>query len=76
MMPRFRVLLTLLCVLIGVQLSTLNAQDASTISGPVIAASEKIFDFGQVPTDTIVTHIFVLKNQGSDSLRIQRIKSG
>ncbi len=76
MMPRFRVLLTLLCVLTGVQLSTLNAQDTSRISGPVIAVSEEIFDFGQVPADTIVTHIFVLKNQGSDSLRIQRIKSG
>ncbi|APF20534.1 hypothetical protein Cabys_3789 [Caldithrix abyssi DSM 13497] len=59
-----------------VQISNLNAQDSTKVSGPVITASEKVFDFGQVPENAVVSHVFVLKNQGSDSLRIQRIKSG
>ncbi len=54
----------------------LFAQEPQKVDGPLMQVSETVFDFGNVPTDTVVSHIFVLKNVGSDSLRIQRIKSG
>ncbi len=52
------------------------AQDSSTVKGAQLSVSEATFDFGEVPADTMISHIFVLKNIGSDSLHIYRLKSG
>ena len=57
-------------------LGILHAQDSTEVKGARLSASENVFDFGEVPSDTAVSHIFVLKNIGSDSLRIYRLKSG
>ena len=38
--------------------------------------SERIFDFGMVPREAKVTHTFVLKNIGNDTLHITNIKPG
>lgn len=36
--------------------------------------SERIFDFGMVPREAAMTHDFLLKNVGNDTLRITKIK--
>ena len=53
-----------------------RAQDSVQVKGPRIAIEEKTFDFGIVPADTLISHVFVIKNAGDDSLKIYRLKSG
>lgn len=69
-----RILTIFLLLLLGVGI--IQAQDSTKIKGARLSASETEFNFGEVPADTAISHIFVLKNIGSDSLRIYRLKSG
>lgn len=41
-----------------------------------IAFDQIVFDFGDVPGDTKVTHYFPVRNIGPDTLIISRIKAG
>ncbi len=45
-------------------------------SRPQISVAEKTHAFGKVPQDTVLVHTFILRNVGSDSLHILRLKSG
>ena len=43
--------------------------------GPRIYLEEKSYDFGKIPTDQGVEHVFVVKNTGSKPLVITRVKT-
>ncbi len=54
-----------------------NAQTPHpTKIAPSIHVDQPNFDFGEVPSDTLITHVFEVKNEGTDTLRIIRLKSG
>ena len=42
----------------------------------VITYNHESFDFGSVPPGTRVSHLFPVKNDGSDTLVISKIKAG
>jgi len=44
-------------------------------SSPRIELSEKSWDFGHVPREIKVSHIFLIKNSGTDTLVISRVRS-
>ena len=71
-MKRMITIFSLLLLGVGI----IQAQDSTKIKSARLSASETEFNFGEVPADTAISHIFILKNIGSDSLRIYRLKSG
>lgn len=71
-MRKIFIILLALDLWLGISL----AQDSTQVKGARISVSESTHDFGEVSADTMVSHIFVIKNVGSDSLRIYRLKSG
>jgi archaellum component FlaG (FlaF/FlaG flagellin family) len=42
---------------------------------PKIEFSERIWDFGRIPQNSTVTHIFWIKNVGSDTLKGISVKT-
>ncbi len=55
---------------------TMTVGFADEVNGPLLVLPEKSFDFGYVPQNTSISHNFVLKNEGTDSLFILNIKPG
>ena len=53
--------------------STLIASDDPI---PELEFTEDSFDFGEVNRDTVLQHVFTLKNTGEDTLHIKRVSSG
>lgn len=52
------------------------AQDSTKIAnGPKIKLAETTFDFGTVTQGTAVKHIFKFKNVGTDTLKIEQVRS-
>lgn len=52
------------------------AQDSTKIAnGPKIKLAEATFDFGTVAQGTPVKHIFKFKNIGTDTLKIEQVRS-
>ncbi len=52
------------------------AQDSTKIAnGPKIKLAEATFDFGTVAQGTAVKHIFKFKNVGTDTLKIEQVRS-
>ena len=43
---------------------------------PRLEIPESIFDFGYVPQNAVISHVFWLKSTGDDTLRILNIKPG
>lgn len=48
----------------------------SLIGGPLMELSEKEFDFGYVPQNSKVSHVFWIYNRGDDSLKILKVVPG
>ncbi len=44
-------------------------------SEPKIEISETVWDFGYIPKDEVVTHAFVIRNSGEDSLFVNNIRT-
>ncbi len=61
----------LLSVMLG--FSTLIASDERI---PRLEFTEASFDFGEVTRDTVLQHVFTMKNTGEDTLHIKRVSSG
>jgi len=59
-----------------IQLFSLSviASEPTTTSGPVITFQEKSWDFGEIDSEEIPSHTFILKNTGDELLIIERIK--
>ncbi|MEW5795708.1 MAG: hypothetical protein AB1772_05035 [Candidatus Zixiibacteriota bacterium] len=54
---------------------------AALVSAPVMAAplmelSETEFDFGYVPQNSEITHVFWVYNRGADTLKIEKVNPG
>jgi hypothetical protein len=43
---------------------------------PKLVIPDPIFDFGYAPTKTTVSHYYLVKNVGTDSLKIENVKPG
>ncbi|MEA2022239.1 MAG: DUF1573 domain-containing protein, partial [Candidatus Caldatribacteriota bacterium] len=50
------------------------ASEPTTTSGPVITFQEESWDFGDIDSEEIPSHTFILKNTGDEILVIERIK--
>lgn len=48
----------------------------SIIAAPLMTMSETEFDFGYVPQNSKVSHIFWIHNTGDDSLKILKVIPG
>jgi hypothetical protein len=61
---------------IFIQLFSLSviASGPTTTSGPVITFQEKSWDFGEIDSEEIPSHTFILKNTGDELLIIEKIK--
>jgi len=47
-----------------------------SLAGPKIQVLETHWEYGNVPQNSIVTHAYVIKNIGDDTLRIADVKPG
>ena len=61
-------------VLLAVGLTTIVA--ASAVAGPELTIPEEVFDFGYIPQNSKVSHVFWLRNTGDEELRIAKINPG
>lgn len=52
-----------------------DANNGSAIKGPKIKFEETSFDFGTVAQGTAVKHVFKFKNVGTDTLKIEKVKT-
>ena len=43
---------------------------------PKLLIPETAFDFGYVPTKSVLSHYYLVKNMGTDSLKIKEVKPG
>ena len=43
---------------------------------PKLLIPETSFDYGYVPTKSILSHYYLVKNVGTDSLKIKEVKPG
>jgi hypothetical protein len=43
---------------------------------PKLLIPELTFDFGYTPTKTTISHYYLVKNAGTDSLKIENVKPG
>ena len=50
------------------------ASETTTALGPVITFQEKSWDFGEIDSEEIPSHTFILKNTGDELLIIERIR--
>jgi hypothetical protein len=58
--------------------STLRAADTNPpkVGGAKLVIPETMFDYGYTPQDTKVSHVYWLKNDGTDTLRLADVRPG
>ena len=64
-----------LCVVVSLVLSVLMVADASC-GQPKALMPETTWDFGKVPQGDVVSHSYWIKNIGTDTLRIIKVRPG
>jgi hypothetical protein len=64
------VLLVFLVCLVGGFVSQAQAE------GPKLLIPQTMFDFGYVPPQSVISHYYLVKNVGEDTLRIENVKPG
>ncbi len=52
-----------------------DANNGSTTKGPKIQFEETSFNFGTVAQGTAIKHVFKFKNVGTDTLKIEKVKT-
>jgi hypothetical protein len=67
----FTFIVAFLFLLLFVCLSSLSWAD-----GPRLLIPGTRFDFGYAPTSSAISHYFLVKNVGLDTLKIERVKPG
>ncbi len=50
--------------------------NSGSFAAPKILVPEKSWDFGHVPQNSVLTHDYWIKNIGTDTLKIIRVKPG
>jgi hypothetical protein len=74
-MRKSLILLSFIAFLLFVFISSFAQQLTQSSPHARIQFSEKFWDFGYVPKDMKVSHIFQIKNSGTDTLVITRVRS-
>jgi hypothetical protein len=64
---------SLLCVVVSLVLLLLMVADASC-GQPKALMPETTWDFGKVPQGSVVSHSYQIKNIGTDTLKIIKVK--
>lgn len=54
--------------------ANLFGQDSNGTSNVKIVFEEETFDFGEVSSDTVLTHVFEFENSGTDTLFIRSVR--
>jgi hypothetical protein len=67
------IVITILCLFIAA--GNTYAADPSKAKGPRAVFSEKSFEFEPVVAGTEVTHEFVIRNEGTDVLKIENVNA-
>jgi hypothetical protein len=44
--------------------------------GPKLLIPQTLFDFGYIPPQSAVSHYYLVKNVGTDTLKIENVKTG
>ena len=44
--------------------------------GPKLLIPETMFDFGYVPPHSVISHYYLVKNVGTDTLKIEKVRPG
>ncbi len=44
--------------------------------GPKLLIPQTMFDFGYVPPQNVISHYYLVKNVGEDTLKIESVKPG
>lgn len=57
-------------------LITVSLTNLACADGPKLLIPGTRFDFGYAPTSSVISHYYLVKNVGSDSLKIERVKPG
>ena len=50
--------------------------DQSRTEGPALLIPETKFDFGYTPPQSRISHFYLVKNVGTDTLKIENVKPG
>ena len=69
--------LVLFIVLVAVMVlfqGILLAQNTVPTSDAILVFAEEKYDFGEVPNDTVLTHVFKFRNTGTDTLFIKGVR--
>jgi hypothetical protein len=53
-----------------------NLAPKALAGGPKLLIPETVFDFGLVPTKSTLSHYYLVKNAGTDTLKIENVKPG
>ena len=76
MIGQYTRLTTILALSVAFLLMALSVGVADEVDGPFLVLPEKSFDFGYVPQNSSISHEFILRNEGTDSLFILNVKPG
>lgn len=63
-------------IFIFLLLFSLSLAQKKTPIGPKIFLPEKEWDFGYIPQNAVVSHFFLIKNTGDDTLQIIKVRPG
>ncbi len=44
--------------------------------GPKLLIPETVFDFGYAPPRSVISHYYLVKNVGTDTLKIEKVRPG
>lgn len=61
---------------IGLLLAFLILSAGNILAEPQLTIPESIFDFGLVPQNSTISHVFWLYSTGTDSLKIANVRPG
>jgi hypothetical protein len=66
----------LILFLLGLVGGSVNRAQAEEGEGPELLIPQTMFDFGFVPPQSMISHYYLVKNVGGDTLKIENVKPG
>jgi len=68
--------LVLLFFLLYLAGSFIHQTQADQAEGPALLIPETVFDFGYAPPRSALSHHYLVKNVGTDTLKIEKVRPG
>jgi len=56
--------------------SFIHQTQADQAEGPALLIPELVFDFGYAPPQSALSHHYLVKNVGTDTLKIEKVRPG